>query len=51
MKHKGQHTKTMKGAVTMKEMYEKLEMEIIEFDSEDVITTSPQYPGEAYPIP
>ena len=28
----------------MKENYEVLEMEVIEFDTEDVITTS--YPGE-----
>ena len=40
----------MNGGITMKELYEALEMEIIEFDNEDVITTSTQYPGEGQPI-
>ena len=31
----------------MKEQYEALEMEVIEFDSEDVITTSSE--GNEYP--
>lgn len=38
-----------KEEITMKEHYENLDMEIIAFDTEDVITTSGgghQYPGE-----
>lgn len=36
----------------MKEKYEELEMEVFEFDEEDVITTSdPSYPGPPYPFP
>lgn len=39
----------MKEKQVMKEKYEDLEMEVIAFDSEDVITTS--YWGEEDPIP
>ena len=37
----------------MREQYEELEMEVVEFDKEDVIVTSgdPSYPGEPYPFP
>ena len=42
--------KTMNRGTNMKELYEELEMEVTEFDNEDVITTSTQYPGEYQPI-
>ena len=39
-------------AKSNKEKYEELEMEVFEFDEEDVITTSdPSYPGDPYPFP
>ena len=34
----------------VKEKYELLEIEVIEFECEDVITTSTQYPGEDDPL-